>query len=121
MSKQEWKDSGVELGHAFKQLGKTFVRSAKTTVDKADDWANGRAPESQAPNSTVYSDGSWRETGKGLGKAVLGMGGALLHTVEDAVDSVDEAIPPYPPQDQPAQNAAARDDIVDENGNPANE
>ncbi len=116
MSKQEWKDSGRELGHAFKQFGKTFVRSAKTTVDKVDDWANGNGPDPQAPNSSVYSDGSWRETGKDLGKAVLGMGGALLHTVEDAVDSVDAAIPPYPPTDAPG-----RDDIVDENGNPAGE
>lgn len=109
MGKEDLKNSGVELGHAFKQFGKTFVRSAKTTVDKVDDWANDKKPEAGAEEqgSTVYSDGSWRETGKGLGKAFLGMGGAILHTVEDAVDSVDQSAP------------QADGNIVDENGNPA--
>ena len=39
MSKAEWKQTGTELGHAFKGLGKTLVRTIKTGTDKAMDWA----------------------------------------------------------------------------------
>ena len=39
MSKAEWKQTGTELGHAFKGLGKPLVRTIKTGTDKAMDWA----------------------------------------------------------------------------------
>lgn len=39
MSKADWKQTGTELGHAFKGLGKTLVRTIKTGTDKAMDWA----------------------------------------------------------------------------------
>lgn len=81
MSKQEWKNSGTELGHAFKSFGKTFVRSAKTTGEKIADWADDKPAEEQQPESTVYSDGSWKQTGKELGNAFVGVGKTLLHTV----------------------------------------
>lgn len=32
--------TGKGLGHAFRDLGKSIVRSVKTGVDKADDWAS---------------------------------------------------------------------------------
>lgn len=38
-TKQEWKETGKDLGHAFKGLGKTLVRTVKTGVDAATDWA----------------------------------------------------------------------------------
>ena len=38
--KDSWKDTGVGLGHAFRDLGKTLVQTVKTGVDKADEWAN---------------------------------------------------------------------------------
>lgn len=41
-TKQDWKDTGRELGHAFKGLGKTLIRTAKTGVDKVSDWADGK-------------------------------------------------------------------------------
>ncbi len=87
MSKQEWKESGTELGHAFKNFGKTFVRSAQTTTDKVVDWADGATKDENGenvekePNSTVYSDGSWKEVGKGLGSGFAGIGKTMLHTV----------------------------------------
>lgn len=99
MSKQEWKESGTDLGHAFQTFGKTFVRSAKTTGDKITDWAEDKKPEEQ-PESTVYSDGSWKKTGKELGGAFAGMGKTLLHTVgigngneaKTAQDDKDEVV-----------------------------
>ncbi len=38
-TKQDWKETGRDLGHAFKGLGKTLIRTAKTGVDKVSDWA----------------------------------------------------------------------------------
>lgn len=81
MSKQEWKNTGTDLGHAFKTFGKTFVRSAQTTGNKVADWADGKPADAAQPESTVYSDGSWRQTGKELGGALAGVGKTLLHTV----------------------------------------
>lgn len=38
--KDDWKKTGIGLGHAFRDLGKTLVKTIKTGVDKADEWAN---------------------------------------------------------------------------------
>ena len=38
--KDSWKATGTGLGHAFRDLGKTIVKSASTAVNKADEWAN---------------------------------------------------------------------------------
>ena len=47
--RDEWKKTGKDLGHAFQGLGKSIVRSVKTGVDKADDWASSdEAPASEA-------------------------------------------------------------------------
>lgn len=37
--KNDWKNTGVGLGHAFRDLGKTVIKSAKTGADKAEAWA----------------------------------------------------------------------------------
>lgn len=41
-TKQEWKETGKDLGHAFKGLGKTIFRTAKTGVNKVSDWADSK-------------------------------------------------------------------------------
>ena len=38
--KKEWKQTGVQLGHAFRDLGKTLIHTVKEGVDKADEWAS---------------------------------------------------------------------------------
>lgn len=38
-TKADWKETGRDLGHAFKGLGKTILKTAKTGVDKATSWA----------------------------------------------------------------------------------
>ncbi len=40
-----WKETGKSLGHAFKDLGKTLIRTGSTAVKKADEWANGENDE----------------------------------------------------------------------------
>ena len=39
--KDSWKSTGADLGSAFKNLGKTLIRTASTAAQKADEWANG--------------------------------------------------------------------------------
>ena len=38
--KTSWKETGVGLGHAFRDLGKTILKTGKTAIKKADEWAN---------------------------------------------------------------------------------
>lgn len=52
--KDSWKETGKGLGHAFGELGKTLVKTAKYAVDKAEDWADSDTPQDrenkEAPN-----------------------------------------------------------------------
>ncbi len=34
------KENGKEFGHAFRDLGKTVIKSAKEGIVKVDEWAN---------------------------------------------------------------------------------
>ena len=109
--KDDWKETGKDLGGAFADLGKTLVRTGKTAVDKAVDWAESDDAEKKAEeaaeevkkeaeeaveevkeaaekDSNVFNDGSWRETGKGLGQAFAGLGKTLLDTGKTVVDKV---------------------------------
>lgn len=49
--RDEWKETGKGLGHAFRDLGKSIVRSVKTGVDKADDWAGSEEKPKEAPKA----------------------------------------------------------------------
>lgn len=44
--KSSWKETGVGLGHAFRDLGKTLVKTGATAIKKADQWANNDGDES---------------------------------------------------------------------------
>ena len=49
--KESWKETGKGLGHAFRDLGKTLIKSADVAVDKAEEWAhseNGQAEQAAA-------------------------------------------------------------------------
>lgn len=35
-----WKETGKGLGHAFRDLGKTIVKTGKKAIQKVDQWAN---------------------------------------------------------------------------------
>lgn len=96
MSKENWKKTGKELGGAFEGLAKTLIRSAKVGVDKAEEWAenDGNAPQTDqsaaAPESNVFNDGTWRETGKDLGQAFLGFGKTLLNTGVEGIEQAEK-------------------------------
>ena len=109
--KDDWKETGKDLGGAFADLGKTLVRTGKTAVDKAVDWAESDDAEKKAEeaaeevkkeaeeaaeevkeaaekDSNVFNDGSWRETGKGLGQAFAGLGKSILESGKTVVDKI---------------------------------
>lgn len=54
--KESWKKTGTGFGHAFKDLGKAFAHTAKTTIKKVDNWAN--KEEEERPEPTVVEAGS---------------------------------------------------------------
>lgn len=49
--KGAWKETGVGLGHAFRDLGKTLIKTGATAMKKADEWANREdtAPAAEPP------------------------------------------------------------------------
>ena len=57
--RENWKETGVGLGHAFKNLGKSIVKSVKVGVVKADEWANGEDNEkTEAAENETKDDGA---------------------------------------------------------------
>lgn len=47
--KDSWKETGVELGHAFRDLGKTLLKTGSKAVKKVDEWANREDCEQEQP------------------------------------------------------------------------
>ena len=92
MGKEEWKNTGKELGGAFTGLAKSLIRSAKTGIDKVEDWAeeDTNQQQPQQEESNVFNDGTWRETGKNLGKAFMGLGKTIVGTGEEALEKAEE-------------------------------
>ena len=52
--KESWKKTGTEFGHAFKDLGKAFAHTAKTTIHKVDEWAN--SEEEPKPEPVIVGE-----------------------------------------------------------------
>ncbi len=52
--KDTWKETGKGLGHAFRDLGKTIIKSGAKVVNKVDDWANG--DEENKENTDTNND-----------------------------------------------------------------
>lgn len=86
MGKEEWKETGKELGDAAQGLAKTIIRSAFTGLDKAKEWAESEdgASGGTEAESNVFNDGSWRKTGKDIGKAMKSVGQTITGTAKKA-------------------------------------
>ena len=50
--KNSWKETGKGLGHAFRDLGKTIIKTAAKGAKKANEWANGEdeTPKNDSEN-----------------------------------------------------------------------
>lgn len=46
--RENWKETGKGLGHAFRDLGKSLIKTGATALKKADDWANKEDKEPEA-------------------------------------------------------------------------
>ena len=98
MGKEEWKNTGKELGGALQGLAKSLIRSAKEGVEKAEEWADedenkaAQAAQSQEEESSVFNDGTWRQTGKDLGHAFTKLGKTLVKTGAEVVDKIDDEV-----------------------------
>ena len=60
--KESWKKTGTGFGHAFKDLGKAFAHTAKTTIKKVDNWANKEEEEQpqqaqEKPEPVIVEEG----------------------------------------------------------------
>ncbi len=86
MSKEEWKQAGTNLGHAWKDFGKAVVRSADRVIEKAKDDEKADPNIVEEPNSTVFSDGTWKKTFKGLGNAFLDVGEATVNSASEIIE-----------------------------------
>ncbi|MBQ3217001.1 MAG: hypothetical protein IJB35_04195 [Oscillospiraceae bacterium] len=53
--RDSWKQAGTGLGHAAKDVGKAFAATAKTTIKKVNDWANGDE-EAEKPAPVVVGE-----------------------------------------------------------------
>ncbi|MBQ7870549.1 MAG: hypothetical protein IJ357_00200 [Oscillospiraceae bacterium] len=51
-----WKKTGTDLGHAFRDLGKTLVKTVKTGAEKADNWANSEDYEEKKDTKVVDAE-----------------------------------------------------------------
>ena len=90
--KDQWKETGKNMGEAFSGLGKNIVRVVRDGVDKATDWADKdeeKLPEGEK-ESTVFNDGSWRETGKDFGEAFSGLGKSLVNSAKAGKDKAED-------------------------------
>ena len=79
--KDEWKETGRNLGTAFKGLGKNVGRSVKSGLDSSDD---------NEPN--VFNDGSWRNTGRELGQAFKGLANSVIDSAREGMERLDDDI-----------------------------
>lgn len=54
--KDNWKQTGVGLGHAFRDLGKSVIKSVATGMKKADEWANKEDKQEQSEENKETSE-----------------------------------------------------------------
>ena len=54
--KDSWKETGVGLGHAFRDLGKTLIKTGAKAVKKADEWANSEDEAQEAPTEETAAE-----------------------------------------------------------------
>ena len=104
MGKEQWKNTGKELGGAFEGLAKSLIRSVRDGADKVVDWAEGDEQNAGGAQEerTVFNDGTWRETGKDLGHAMRDLGKSILATGAEVADNVDDWVDG---KDEEAENA----------------
>lgn len=81
--RDDWKQTGSGLGHAFGSLGSSVVDTVKGQPSKNE----------------------WKEAGKGLGGAFANLGKSIVKSTKVAVDHIDEKMSQPDEQTQEAATA----------------
>ena len=55
--KDSWKETGVGLGHAFRDLGKTLIKTGTKAVKKVDEWASREEEEQEKEEQKPEASG----------------------------------------------------------------
>ena len=87
--KEEWKNTGKDLGVTFAGLGKSIVRSVKVGADIILD------EEPKDENGNIKPNGlkeSWTEVGRNFGKSGKALGKSVTVTAKAVVKKADEKI-----------------------------
>lgn len=50
--KETWKETGIGLGHAFRDLGKALIKTGADAMRKADEWANSEDKDEEKAEET---------------------------------------------------------------------
>ena len=85
--KDEWKNTGKDLGKSFTALGKSIVRSVKVGADKALDEEPKDENGNVKPN---HLKESWTEVGHDFGKAGKSLGRAVSGTAKKVAEKINE-------------------------------
>lgn len=88
--KDEWKETGKNLGSAMSDLGKSIGKSADTIVhDKKDE-------------DNVFKNGTWKETGKNLVKAFKGLFKSIVHSADKCINdtNAEQSQAPQPTEEE---------------------
>ncbi|MBO4869179.1 MAG: hypothetical protein J5585_05665 [Clostridia bacterium] len=92
--KDDWKDTGKNLGKSFVGLGKSIIKSVEVGADKVLD--EEKKDENGEPVPTGLRDSwskvghSFGEAGKSLGKAVAGTAKSVAESLDDEKDAANE-------------------------------
>ena len=73
--KQKWKETGKNIGGAFKNFGLSVAETAKVAVGEEDNTVVTESGETRLRES-------WKKTGKGFKEAGRSFGQAMKETVE---------------------------------------
>ena len=115
--KDEWKNTGKDLGKTFAGLGKTIVRSVKVGADKILD------EEPKDENGNVKPTNlkeNWSEVGHNFGKSGKSLGKAVTETAKTVVSKAEaefgdhEPEPEKPEPEQPEQEQPEEEQPAEE-------
>ena len=69
---------------------KVLITGANSYIGTSfEKYASGHYPEDFDIDTIDMIDGSWRETGKGLGKAFKGLAKSIVDSAEEGIDKLD--------------------------------
>jgi len=113
--KDEWKNTGKDLGKSFAGLGKTIVRSVKVGADKLLD------EEPKDENGNVKPTNlkeNWSKVGHSFGKSGKSFGKAVTETAKTVISKADEefgeAEPEKPAEEEPEKEQPAEEQTAEE-------